>query len=132
MRRAFKYDTIDLDLNTKVGISIPFNGNSVFNATYTTAEQLKSNIINLLLTDKGERFFDSEFGVGLRSLLFENIADLETIKSSIKKDLVKYIPQIIIQEFTITSIISNQIDIYLKYASDTDMRGDAITLTFVE
>ena len=132
MRKAYKYDPIDLDLKTKVGISLPFNGNSVFNSTYTTSEQLKHNLINLLLTEKGERFFDNEFGIGIRNILFENISDLESIKTSIKKDIVRYVPHLIIRELNITSTDNNEIDIYLKYASDTDMRGDEITLTFTQ
>jgi len=130
MRRAVKYQPIDLDDNKRVGISIPFNGKSVFNSTFTTAQQLKSNLINLLLTDKGERFFDSEFGVGLRSLLFETITDFEFVKSSIIKDIEKYIPQLIIQDFVITDLGNNQINIYLKYSSETNLVSDEINLEF--
>ncbi len=130
MRRAVKYQPIDLDSNKRVGISIPFNGKSVFNSTFTTSQQLKSNLINLLLTDKGERFFDSEFGVGLRSLLFETITDFEFVKSSIIKDIEKYIPQLIIQDFVITDLGNNQINIYLKYSSETNLVSDEINLEF--
>ena len=130
MRRAVKYQPIDLENNSRVGVSIPFNGKSVFNSTFTTAQQLKSNLINLLLTDKGERFFDIEFGVGLRSLLFETITDFEFVKSSIIKDIEKYIPQLIIQDFVITDLGNNQINIYLKYSSETNLVSDEINLEF--
>jgi hypothetical protein len=33
----------------------------VFNNTYSTKDQVKSNLINLLLTDKGERVIDGNY-----------------------------------------------------------------------
>jgi len=35
-------------------------------------EEIKQNLIHLLLTNPGERVMDSNFGVGLRTFLFEN------------------------------------------------------------
>ena len=130
MRRALKINPIDQDVNSKVGISLPFNGSSVFNSTITSSQQLKSNLLNLLLTEKGEKLFDVEFGVGLRRLLFENVTDTEFLKQLIIKEIEKYLPTLIIQEFRVDIQESNQIDIYLKYASETDLRSDDMTLIF--
>ena len=38
----------------------------------TIREAVKQNFKNLILTSPGERVMDQEFGVGLRSFLFEN------------------------------------------------------------
>ena len=64
-------DPLDLTPSTGVGVSLPFNGPGVFKTNYTTKDQTKSNLINLILTEPGERVYKPFFGVGLNSLLFE-------------------------------------------------------------
>ena len=64
---------IDLTPSVAVGYGFPLNGDAVFVPTFTTREQTKANIINYLLTNKGERVFKPMFGGDLRNLLFENI-----------------------------------------------------------
>jgi len=72
------------DFNKNVGtlgITLPMNGvnntelSSFFNMSKTTEEQVISNYINLLLTRKGERFMQPEFGVGLMYYVFEQNTD---------------------------------------------------------
>tara|TARA_R100001594_G_C3890277_1_gene228237 strand:+ start:132 stop:509 length:378 start_codon:yes stop_codon:yes gene_type:complete len=43
-----------------------------YGLTKTIREAVKQNFKNLLLTSPGERVMDQDFGVGLRSFLFEN------------------------------------------------------------
>ena len=66
---------IDIGSRVAIGVSIPFNVPQVFSQTYTTQDQIKSNIINYILTDKGERIFDPTFGSNIRKSLFENITE---------------------------------------------------------
>ena len=63
-----------------IGITLPIQiGNVAFNQSFTTAVQIESNIKNLLLTKKGERLMQPDFGCGLQELLFEpNDSDLES------------------------------------------------------
>ncbi len=42
----------DLIDRQAIGVSIPFSKSSVFNQTFTTADQIKSNLINYFLTNK--------------------------------------------------------------------------------
>jgi|TARA_R110000744_G_scaffold267303_1_gene381179 phage baseplate assembly protein W len=56
-----------------LGFSFPFSGRAVFNPTFTTREVIKTNLINWLLTNKGERVFRPNFGANLRALLWEGI-----------------------------------------------------------
>ena len=72
---AVKKYPIDLNARKAIGVSLPFNGPGVFNSTYTTKDQTKSNLVNLLLTDIGERVMNPGFGTVLRKFLFEGIAD---------------------------------------------------------
>ena len=64
-------DVLDLKPSTGVGISVPFDGATGINTTYTTSDTIKSNLINFLLTGKRERVMNPSFGSGLREILFE-------------------------------------------------------------
>ena len=79
-------DIVDLRPSTGVGVSLPFSNRTAFTTVYTTKEQLKYNIINYLLTDRGERIFNPTFGAGLRSRLFEQITQEsnDSLKMSIQ------------------------------------------------
>ena len=61
-----------------LGFSFPLSGRAVFNPTYTTKEVVKTNLINYLLTNRGERVFRPNFGADLRALLWEGINDGST------------------------------------------------------
>jgi len=91
---------IDSEGRKAVGFSIPFNGPAVFNPTFTTRDQTKSNLINYLLTNKGERVFNPNFGADLRNLLFENVIDRTTdeLQSKIQNDINIFFPQVDIKE----------------------------------
>tara|TARA_R110002012_G_scaffold4681_2_gene21532 strand:+ start:7896 stop:8303 length:408 start_codon:yes stop_codon:yes gene_type:complete len=91
-----------------VGFGFPLNGPAVFVPTFTTREQTKSNLINYLLTNKGERVFNPMFGADLRNLLFENVLDRTTdeLQERIQNDIKNYFPQIDIKEI----IFDNQPD----------------------
>tara|TARA_R100001443_G_scaffold88996_1_gene95398 strand:- start:224 stop:631 length:408 start_codon:yes stop_codon:yes gene_type:complete len=91
---------IDSIARKAVGVSLPFNGPAVFNPTFTTREQTKSNLINYLLTNLGERVFNPNFGANLRALVFENILDRTTdeLKERIQNDITLFFPQVTIAE----------------------------------
>ncbi len=83
-----------------VGFGFPLNGPAVFVPTFTTREQTKSNLINYLLTNRGERVFNPMFGADLRNLLFENVLDRTTdeLQERIQNDIKNYFPQVDIKE----------------------------------
>jgi len=78
-----------------IGLSVPFQSpatsgsDSIFNINYTTAEQVKYNLINYFLTSKGERVFNPSFGSNVQSFLFEqnDPSSLEILKKSIEEDI---------------------------------------------
>ena len=95
---------IDLNQRKAVGVSIPFNGNAVFNSTFTTNKQINSNLINFILTTKGERIQDPSFGTNLSSYIFESITanTLQSLEESVLSDVKRYFNNTInIQQFKI-------------------------------
>jgi len=92
-----------------IGVSLPFNGNAVFNSTYTTKDQIKSNLINYFLTNKGERVFNPFFGANLRLRLFEQITDsnINLLKKQIEDDIKKFFPFVKIQSIDINKETDN-------------------------
>jgi phage baseplate assembly protein W len=109
---------IDVEQRVAVGVSIPFNANDVFNKTYTTTDQIKSNIINYILTDKGERVFNVNFGSSLRRYVFEN-SNLENstlLQQTLKTELQANFPNVQFNQISVTpNYDENTIDISIVY-----------------
>ena len=61
----------DLNEDTYIGLELPLTHTQegYFKRTKTALEQAKSNIKNLLLTNKGERLGNPNFGTNLLSLV---------------------------------------------------------------
>jgi phage baseplate assembly protein W len=91
---------IDSNDRKAVGFGFPLNGPAVFVPTFTTRDQTKANLINYLLTNKGERVFNPNFGADLRNLLFENVIEqtTEDLASAIQTDINNFFPQVDIKE----------------------------------
>lgn len=91
---------IDLNARKAVGFGFPLDGNAVFNPTYQTRDQIQANLINYLLTNKGERIFNPNFGADLRSLIFKNptSTSLGELQFEIENALNTFFPEIEIQE----------------------------------
>jgi phage baseplate assembly protein W len=109
---------IDTENRKAVGFGFPLNGNAVFVPTYQTKDQIKANLVNYLLTNKGERVFNPNFGANLRNLLFENILDTTTedLRERIQNDIATFFPEIQIQQISFNNIPdSNVINFTLTY-----------------
>lgn len=79
---------------------------------------IKQAIINLLLTNRGERFFDSRIGSSLSSLLFEQLdfATASLVKTQIENTLKSYEPRIRILSLSATpNFDDNGFDIELVF-----------------
>ena len=99
---------IDLTPSVAVGFGFPMDGKAVFIPTFTTREQTKSNLLNYLLTNKGERVFNPMFGGDLRNLLFEGIIDStqDELLLMIQDQIGQYFPTVRIEEIK----FENQVD----------------------
>ena len=155
-------NTSSLTYDTIVGVQIPFQGtlrssslpgsDAVFNSNYTTREQIKSNIINFLLTDQGERYFNVQFGSNLRRYLFSNITSdgfdfgtvnlpdgrtgqfvnigIPDLQANIKNDLSSVFPMITVNSVNITlNQDINQISININYSFNKYGENETVNIT---
>jgi phage baseplate assembly protein W len=126
-----RIDPRDLDKNRAIGISIPFNAGGVFNQTYSTKDQIKSNLINLLLTYKGERIENPEFGADLSRLLFEPLTEdlYPRMQNQIISSVNMYIPEITLLDIEITPNIDyNTVSINISYKLNISGQQDNIII----
>ena len=122
---------LDLNDNIAIGVVFPFNGNAVFNSSYTTQDQAKSNLINVLLTEPGERVMEPNFGVGLKKLLFENQIKEDEVEGRIKDQCAFYVPEVDITNLIIQLIPdSHTLYIRLTYKFVINDEEDSIQLNF--
>ena len=93
---------LDINKRVAIGVSIPFNGPAVFNSVYFTDEQVKSNIINFILTNKGEKLYQPNYGADLRKAIFEDITEntLKTLEIKIANDIQSNFPNVEIRSLT--------------------------------
>jgi phage baseplate assembly protein W len=131
--RTSRVDPRDFQKNTAIGVSLPFNAGGVFNSVYSTVDQLKYNIINLVLTSQGERVENPDFGTTLKNQLFNpiNDASLEDIKNSISTSVAKYIPNIAVKTIDIIpDLDDNTLNITIKYEILISGVSDTVTINF--
>jgi len=87
------------------GITLPIKrGNTgYFEQAFTSFEQTKANLKNLLLTKRGERVMQPEFGTGLDSLLFEPMdgAFESNLRDTITRTVSYWLPYVNIQDIEI-------------------------------
>jgi phage baseplate assembly protein W len=129
-------DTEDFD-SFAYGLDFPLaNGeNGFFAQTFTSFDQAKANLRNLLLTKKGERIMQPEFGTGLRRLLFEPIDGQyeEKIKDTITRNVGFWLPYINIKdiEVEITDELKdkNQVNLHLKFTVGKQIDLQEVTFT---
>tara|TARA_Y100001938_G_C7965068_1_gene366376 strand:+ start:457 stop:864 length:408 start_codon:yes stop_codon:yes gene_type:complete len=109
---------IDLQPSKAIGFGFPIDGPAVFIPTFTTREQTKANLVNYLLTNKGERVFNPNFGANLRSLLFENIVEStqDDIKVQIQDAIGLFFPTVKIEE--------------IEFVNDADRNEVTFNLTY--
>ena len=103
--KIVEVDTNVEDTNVAIGVKFPFNAPGVFAKSFTTFDQASTNIKSLLLTRKGERYEQPNFGTDLLNLVFEpNISELKDFVSTTINDAVNFwLPYITITELNIVT-----------------------------
>ena len=133
----------DNDTRIKIGIDLPIRRDDIsdgfFASTSTTIEAVKNNIRNLLQTNEGERFFQPNLGINLRTILFEHITNenLITIQDAILDKLEFWLPFVEVRDIQVlntensTDIGVNEIRVKILFNLKQDPNTlDSITLDF--
>jgi len=110
-REEYRFEPIDTQLDTAVGIALPFSGyTGLFQLNYTTEKQAISNLKNLLLTRKGERMMQPDFGwIGWDILFEQNTPDLiERLKRGTRQDIGFWLPYINIEELNVAPRLASE------------------------
>jgi phage baseplate assembly protein W len=131
--QTIRVNPLDLQKNIAIGVSLPFNGPGVFNSTYTTKDQVKSNLVNLLLTDVGERVMNPNFGCDLRKFLFEGITDnnSELLINSLTDSISVFVPQVTVRDIILDpSPDSNSVNLTVNYILNISNTPDEVTVQF--
>ena len=114
-----------------LGFSIPFSGRAVFNPTFTTREVVKTNLVNWLLTNRGERVFRPNFGADLRALIWEGINDGTTsaLESRIRDNIAANFPSIEVRKINFDNQPDqNTINFILTYSIQNMGAEDEINI----
>ena len=119
-----------------VNIAFPFEESPIGNflrLNRTSRNAIKSDITHLLLTRKGERLYNADFGSGLYNYLFDQIDEktITDIKLELKESIAKYIPNVAIDDLIIESNPdNNHVKVNLEYSitNTTFQQSDTIEI----
>lgn len=87
-------------INIKFPLTDDVEKNRLFGLNSVSKDALTSNLVLLLLTEKGERYYEPDFGTSLKKFLFEPKDDLTMgdIERDIRETVKKFIPQLSIKQ----------------------------------
>jgi phage baseplate assembly protein W len=108
-----------------INIKFPLQDNPekgyLFKMNELTNDAVKSDLLLLMLTQKGERYYNPDYGTNLKKFIFEPNDDLTEfdIKEQIKTDVKKYLPNVNIGDI-----------IFIKNELGMDDREILVTVKF--
>jgi phage baseplate assembly protein W len=104
MAVEIRINPLDFEPDIAIGVDLPMiAGGAAFQLNYTTLDQAVANAKNLLLTNRGERIMQPDFGCDLASTLFENITNdlVDVVDDKIRSSFDYWLPYIFINDLTI-------------------------------
>ena len=131
--QTIRINPLDLQKNIAIGVALPFNGPGVFRSTYTTKDQIKSNLINLLLTSVGERVMNPTFGCDLKRFIFEGITEsnISNLKESLANSIAVFVPEVSVTDIIVVPNTDfNTIDLTINYILRISQTPDQVTVQF--
>jgi phage baseplate assembly protein W len=122
-RTVFRSYETNLYNDRAVGVLLPMNGDAVlvdikypkeinrrgdvktFRLSYSTEEQAITNLVNLLLTRKGERLMQPNFGSKIPDYLFElnSEENRNSLRLSVIDDIEFWLPYILLDSVQVTA-----------------------------
>ena len=149
-RTIYQYEPRRKSPDIAIGVKLPFNkggdskpdtnnyasgsigGRGVFNLSYSTEEQAISNLKNLLLTRKGERYMQPSFGTDIYDFIFsQNTAEtVDTLVQSIQEDINFWLPYIVVKSLQ-SYQENNELQLRLEF-SVTENGANLVILIFAD
>ena len=118
---------LDFEPDIAIGIDLPMVNSigSGFKLNYTTLDQAYANARNLLLTNKGERIMQPDFGCNLKNSLFEQLTEdvIENLEEGIRSQFNFWLPYITINELMVVPSIDNY---YIKINLTISLVGNEL------
>lgn len=122
-----KYNVTDIKENDYKVLGVSINetstSNGAFAVNFTSINQAKSNLQNLILTRKGERLMQPEFGCDIWKIIFEPIieGDIESkIEQSILDAVNTWLPYLnidtILFDYDENDIDSNRLQLEIQFS----------------
>ena len=121
---------LDLTPSVGVGLKYPLNGLYI---NYSTKEQMHDNLLNVILTEPGEKLFNPFYGVGLNSLLFKQKVDSNFVKKKIENAILSdsLLNSLKIEDVKINfNRDDNLVNVVIEYISLLDGQVDAIEINY--
>lgn len=135
-----RFNTADIGDNRDkilgIGINKQSDSNGIFAVNYTTLSQAKDNLVNLIMTRKGERTMQPEFGCDIWLLIFEQITP-DSIELEIERSIVDavntWLPYInvdqILFDYDENDIDNHKIFLQVVFSLKLNQNfGDSVTL----
>jgi phage baseplate assembly protein W len=118
-----------ISYNIKFPLQDDVNTNRYFLMNSVTKDAYTSDLLLLLLTQKGERYYEPDYGTNLIKFIFEpkdNIT-LGDIQKDIKETVKNYIPSLTIDTINFTDVDSegnpigeNQVNVKINFTFEED------------
>lgn len=130
-------------INIKFPLEDDIEKNILFKQNNVSKDALVSNLLLLLLTEEGERFYMSDYGMSLKKYVFEPKDGIteKDITEEIRERVKRYIPQL-----TITNVVfysgdvdqdgldlrDNEVSVLVKFTYDNDTFSEdgSVEITF--
>jgi len=122
---------------TFINIQFPFTDSSknyFIELTKEDKKAIKSDLMHLLLTTKGERLYMPDFGTNLRKFLFEpNVVSVSSdIRSEIQGAIDKYIPNLKVDNLEVVPHEENEHSVVVRIdytvTKDTFQQSDFVII----
>jgi phage baseplate assembly protein W len=128
--------------NIKFPLTDDFSTNRYFLMTQVTKDAFSSDLLLLLLTQKGERYYEPDFGTNLLKYIFEpnDVLNATNVEEEIKNTVSAYIPNLKVNKINFNwgvddqgNIISeNQLNVNIQftYTEDSFSEQGEVDLNF--
>ena len=95
------------------GINFPFQDSKegkYLSLSQTTDEEIRTDLLHLILTRKGSRYYLPDFGTRIYEFIFEPLdgPTFDSIKADIRQAVEKYIPNLQINNITVEPYLDSE------------------------